>query len=93
MRFQYGDYVKVRSWKDMENEFGLNSFREIPCDCFFVSDMKYLCGQILSITKVLSRSYLTRSSSGDMLGYNISDDMLELSTYFKEEFEQQESTR
>ena len=92
MRFQYGDYVKVRSWKDMENEFRLNSYGEIMCCCCFVPDMKYLCGQILSITQVLSRSYRARSSYGD-IGFKFSDDMLELRTYSKEEFEQQESTR
>lgn len=93
MRFQYGDYVKVRRLKDMKNEFETNCCGDIKCSCFFVSEMAYLCGQILFITQVLSRSYRARSSYGDILSFKFSDDMLELRTYSKEEFEQQENTR
>ena len=93
MRFKEGDYVKVRSWKDMENEFGINDFGEIPCSWTFIDDMRHLCGQILYIDRVFESYYIIMESNKKCTCFSISDDMLELRTYSKEEFEQQESTR
>jgi hypothetical protein len=95
MRFKEGDYVKVRRWKDMICEFGIDDFGDIPCWYSFIAKMKCLCGQILSISVISSSDqfYKAQSSSEDISEYCFSDDMLELRTYSKEEFEQQENTR
>ena len=77
----------------MQNEFGIDDFGEIPCCCTFIDDMRYLCGQILYIDMVFGSSYNTMESNKDRTHFLISDDMLELRTYSKEEFEQQENTR
>lgn len=67
-----GDFVRVREWDDMKSEFGLNG-NDIDCECSFVTNMRYLCGeefQITSITK--DNTYLGLNTY-----WTISKDMLE----------------
>ena len=59
MRFKEGDYVKVRAWKDMENEFGLTPSGFINTYCYFVKIMRFLCGKILYIKNVNPFNYYT----------------------------------
>ena len=90
MRFKKGDYVKVRRWKDMENEFGLSPSGYINTYCYFVNIMRFLCGKILYIKHVnILDYYTTLLPSGKKVMFCISDDMLEPRTYSKEEFENQ----
>ena len=52
MKYKVGDKVKVRTWEDMEKEFGLNQNGYIDCDAAFVTDMKEYCGKIVTIAKI-----------------------------------------
>jgi len=40
MKYKVGDKVKIKTWKEMEKEFGLNYYKDVKCDgrCF----MKYM---------------------------------------------------
>ena len=52
-KFKVGDKVKVRTWEDMEKEYG------DPGDCpgFFVEGMKHLCGRTATITEIDTEKY------------------------------------
>lgn len=78
MRFKEGDIVKVRSWKDMECEFGKDRNGEIPCHCTFVRGMEKYCGEFLIIEYVSSDCYYVMNA-----GFSWSDDMLENTAYQK----------
>ena len=74
--FGTGDCVRIRDWKSMESEFGLDSSGNINCQFVFTRDMKPLCGSEFTITEI---------SEGDRIafghnfsGWAISADMLEL---------------
>lgn len=50
---QAGDWVRIKSWKEMEKEFGVDSYgRCIPCSFIFVREMKPLCGLIGQVASV-----------------------------------------
>lgn len=47
MELHIGDLVKIRSWKDMEKEFGLTASGHINMPILsFVEGMKPICGMI-----------------------------------------------
>jgi hypothetical protein len=52
MKFKVGDKVRIRSWKSMEKEFGLNRWGEINCPTPVVKGMKEYCGTIQTITAI-----------------------------------------
>lgn len=84
MRFKLGDIVKVRSWKDMECEFGKNGNDDIPCHCDFVRPMEKYCGEFLIIRDVSvlgSGCYYLMNMDNIDVGYSWSDDMLENTAY------------
>ncbi len=58
MKYKVGDKVRVRSWEDMEKEFGLD---EEGCICMnalrFAKGMKIYCGKIVEIVEVKEDSY------------------------------------
>ena len=79
--FEVGDLCRIRSWDDMEAEFGLTDGDYIPCAFNFVVGMKHLCGIEFKVSRY------ARSSTGRRMYYtndpvfnqwNISGDMLEL---------------
>lgn len=47
-----GDKVTVRSWEDMEKEYGLNAFGNIMIGQRFVKEMKKFCGCEVTIRNV-----------------------------------------
>lgn len=49
-----GQKYKVRSWDDMEREFGVNYYGAIRCNnyCSFVGEMKKYCGKKLRIAAI-----------------------------------------
>lgn len=49
---QEGDWVKIRSWKSMEKEFGLTSGGDINCMPMFNQYMKPLCGLVCKVLEV-----------------------------------------
>lgn len=83
MRFKKGDIVKVRSWKDMECEFGKDVRGNIPCRCDFVDEMKKYCGEFLIIIAISSDCYFVTNMDNIDVGFTWSDDMLENTAYQK----------
>lgn len=57
-KFKVGDRVRVRSWKDMEKQYGLNIFGSIrtPGDSF-ATHMKQYCGKVVTINAVGEKKY------------------------------------
>ena len=80
MKFKLGDVVKVRSWKDMECEFGKDR-NEIPCHCCFVRGMEEYCGEFLIIRDVFANCYCMMDMDNINVGFSWSDDMLENTAY------------
>lgn len=50
--FNVGDRVRIRSWSDMEKEFGLNGNGSISCRCSFTKSMRSQCGKVLTIKEM-----------------------------------------
>ena len=42
--FKKGDIVRIRSWEDMENEFGVEDYGAIMCKFHFIPQMRKYCG-------------------------------------------------
>lgn len=52
MNFKVGDRVRIKTWNEMEKEFGTCSNGDIKCCCIFTKGMKYLCGKKCTITDI-----------------------------------------
>ena len=77
-KFKVGDRVRIRSWESMAMEFGLNLFGSIECHCYFVDEMKDLCGRTATIVKIDNRKVeLGEWSNNENTGWDFSTDMLE----------------
>lgn len=50
--FQVGDVVRVRSWDDMKDEFGLDAYGNINCRFCFTRAMQKMCGKLYHVSKV-----------------------------------------
>lgn len=51
--FKKGDYVRIRSWKDMVEEFGFNKFGTIDSmEPAFCDEMSIYCGEIRLVSEV-----------------------------------------
>ena len=74
MKYKVGDKVKVRSWNDMEKEFGLRATGSIDTHCGFTSSMRKFCGKIVTISEVNYNSY---HINGDVDYWLFTDDMFE----------------
>ena len=58
-KFKIGDKIVFKSWEEMEKQYGLDIFGNIPTSQTFVKDMKYLCGVKAIITNFTNnRVYL-----------------------------------
>lgn len=81
--FKVGDRVIVKSWEQMEAEFGLNHQGNIACLYTFTQDMKCFCGKCATIS--YARGELIMPTFDDVCGecegyedqFNFSSDMLE----------------
>lgn len=58
MNFKVGDKIKIKSWDEMEKEFGLDSDGDINCNEGFIKDMAYLCGKEATIKKINLNNWL-----------------------------------
>ena len=54
-KIKIGDIVKFKSWKEMENEFGLTFSGDIDCEFVFTKYMKDLCGQYFQVNSISKR--------------------------------------
>ena len=50
--FHEGDFVVIREWEDMEEEYGLNRYGSIHCYHSFVDEMKEFCGTEVVIESI-----------------------------------------
>lgn len=76
--FKVGDVVRVRQWDDMMSEFGLNFEGDINCAACFTINMKDLCGEVFTISKMTKYgSKKVYVVSGHDFGWTITTDMLE----------------
>lgn len=53
MEFKVGDTVKIRSWKSMVNEFGVDEYGDVPVEesgIWFALSMKSYCGKVMTIS-------------------------------------------
>lgn len=73
MKYKVGDKVKIKTWEQMESEFGLDSDGDIPCEHNFTNFMKDFCGTVQEIIDMDTVSY-TMLSGGH---FAYSDDMIE----------------
>lgn len=75
-KFKVGDKVVVRSWDDMEKEFGLNGRGNIDVRCGFTPEMRHLCGKVVTI-KSITTSGLAYRIKEDSEAFYWSDSMFE----------------
>ena len=71
MKYKVGDKVKVRSWEEMEKQYGLDFDGDINISVCFVKSMREYCGKILTINRVCSDHYNMAESC-----WNWTDEML-----------------
>ena len=57
LHIRNGDKVRIRSWKSMAKEYGLDKDGDIKCAPFYVRDMKQYCGQVLIVSRVVDDDY------------------------------------
>lgn len=79
MEFKVGDRVRIKSWEQMEKEFGME-FGWIACKCRFNSEMRHLCGRTATISAINDYKVKLTDWSDDTGGlyWTISTDMIEL---------------
>lgn len=75
MKYKVGDYVEVKSWEEMEKQFGLNTSGGILAKFTFVDDMQYLCGRKVKV-KSIDQIGRIKFESGIESVWNVSEDML-----------------
>lgn len=68
-----GDVVRIRSWEDMEAEFGVDEDGNIPCKYSFTDFMRNMCGDEFMITGIEGQRLLGYT----MGAISISIDMVE----------------
>lgn len=79
MEFKVGDRVRIKTWEQMEKEFGVE-FSWIACKCGFNSEMRHLCGRTATISEINDYKVKLTDWSDDTGGlyWTISTDMIEL---------------
>ena len=79
--FEVGDLCRIRSWDDMEAEFGLYGSGNIKCDFTFTTGMRHLCGMefdVLNYTYTRDGIRIYHTDDPSFRQWKISGDMLEL---------------
>lgn len=83
--FNVGDEVRVKTWEEMEEEFGTRRDGCIACRYAFTHEMRYLCGKTATITNIMDGKLYLQFHDGTPCGWTISSDMLKLAGEKKEE--------
>ena len=78
-KFKVGDFVEIKSWEEMEREFGMDEFGDIKTEINFVSYMQYLCGKKAKV-KSVDRFGVIKFEDGIEGMWKISEDMLKPAT-------------
>ena len=87
MKYNVGDKVRIKTWSEMEREFGLDRAGDVKITPSFVGDMDEYAGEILTIEKVEENYYLMKEDDGhwdwtdDMISYKV----VETSSLYDEE--------
>ncbi len=55
--YEVGQKVRVKSWEQMEREYGISSYGNIKTPSFFTREMNCFCGMIFTIKNVRSGSF------------------------------------
>jgi hypothetical protein len=71
--FKIGDKVRIKSWEQMKDDFGLDKKFNIKCRYIFTNEMRYLCGSRIIIEEVDYNRGLIQVVDN----FNISFDMIE----------------
>ena len=75
MKFKKGDKVRVRQWKAMKREYGLNTYGCIKTGGFyFTREMSEYCGKVVTVSEVWDGYYKIEEDNG---AFKWTDDMFE----------------
>lgn len=86
MKFKVGDKVKIKSWQEMEKEFGLNRFESINCKFSFTKEMEKYCGAVATISGIDSNGTVNLTSASPNIDFSVwtfSTDMIKKTNNFK----------
>lgn len=86
MKFKVGDKVKIKSWEEMEKEFGLDCAGNINCNSCFTGSMKKYCGATATISGIDSDEIVELTSTSSDLDFSFwtfSTDMIKKAIDFK----------
>lgn len=80
-KYKVGDELRIREWDDMVSEFGMSSWGNIMCKNSFNEEMRYLCGNEFTVSKIINGDYFSvenieRTRQHEEY-WHISEDMLE----------------
>lgn len=81
-KYKIGDRVKIKSWEQMEQEYGINGLGSIECFCVFTKGMKRLCDgeyTIIGITRLDEQDVYSIDGCGsiiseDMISHKVDDE-------------------
>lgn len=73
MKYNVGDKVKIRAWKDMAREYGMSG-GSIRIPQSFVPEMRKYCGKVMTIA---SNKYGCYNLKEDRAGWTFSEEMFE----------------
>lgn len=86
MEFKVGDKVQIKSWEEMEKEFGLSSTGNIDCKLIFAKKMRPYCGAVATISAIDSDGEVKLTSTSSNLDFSFwtfSTDMIKKINNFK----------
>lgn len=86
MKFKVGDRVQIKSWEEMEKEFGTNCAGNINCNKHFTNSMKKYCGATATISGIDSDGTVKLTSTLPNVDFSVwtfSTDMIKKVTDFK----------
>lgn len=86
MKFKAGDRVQIKSWEEMEKEFGTDCVGNINCNMSFTSSMKKYCGATAIISAIDSDRTVELTSTSPNIDFSVwtfSTDMIKKVNDFK----------